>query len=196
MNSSSGNSSLSIAALLATILTLTTVPLMGAITIIMQGQFEATGGSVFGQNGTNLPVTSNLILDISSGPTVLSRSSGTSNETLYGYQFDAVTGVEMTFGTKTWDIAALDLLSPASGFEASLWLNANPTTESPTRAWMQLSDGEGSIQLGSLTIDPEVALQPTLSVVDYAGGGFGNTAVGSLDAIISIPEPTTTSLVS
>jgi hypothetical protein len=169
-------------------------PAEGAVTMTLHGQVDVLSGSVFGQTGLDIPITTTLTLNNSAASTILSPSDWAA-ESLYGYQFTGVTGVGVTFGSKMWDTAALDLLTPKAGFEGDIWFNVNLASGTPTIAWMQFSEGEGSIQFGSLTTNPDLALQSTISVVDYSGGGFGNTSIGFFSDI-TIPEPSTVILLS
>ena len=177
-------------ALITLIPALVAVPADGAsITITMSGKVDLlSGGSVFAQSGTDIPVTTTFDVDNSASFTILFPSDGAA-ETLYGYPSSALSGLGVAFGTKLWDATTIDLLTPKAGFSANAWFNADLASATPTKAWMQFSDGDGSIQFGSLTTSPNLALKSTVSVVDYSGSAFGTTAAASLDTIIAVPEP-------
>lgn len=158
------------------------------ISVTLNGTVDVLSGAVFGQTGTDLPVTTTFGVDSNTAVAIFTIADGAA-EDLYGYQATGLSGVNVTFGTKMWSLPDLDLLVPEVGFSAAVWFNANLATATPTRVWFQLSDSEGSIQFGSLTTSPAIALQPDISIVDATGGGFGATAAGLLDGITTVPEP-------
>lgn len=158
------------------------------VSVTLNGTVDVLTGTVFGQTGSGLPVDATF--EVSPAAVTIVTMADGADEDLYGYQAAALSDFDVSFGSKMWAIPDLDLLTPKIGFSANVWFNADLALgAAPTRAWLQFSDGDGSIQFGSLTTNPTIALQPFTSVVDTSGGGFGNIATATLNGITAVPEP-------
>ncbi|HPA19651.1 MAG TPA: hypothetical protein PLU30_18025 [Verrucomicrobiae bacterium] len=148
---------------------------------------------VFGLNGTNLPFKGSITLDTSNVPLVIPAGTIDGDDLyasdFYGYGAAAIIDMDISFGTKTWDVSAIDSIKPTPSFRAEIWFDAHLESASgPSFMWAYFTDSDSTLRLGE-SWAPPTQFGDTVRMVDWAwrsGSAFGSNL---LIERVFIPEP-------
>lgn len=167
----------------------------GAIVqVTFDGFLDADNDPVFGLLGSNLAFHGSLTIDTSIGPTVFIPSGTIDGDEVYvsdfcGYSSAAIVALDFTFGSKTWEIAAIDYSIPSPSFGANIWFDTDlEGVPEPSYVWAYFDDANSTFSLGSAYGHP-LRFGSTLNIEDETTGR--SIAFGSLLAVQRefIPEP-------
>jgi hypothetical protein len=171
------------------------------VQLSFSGTYNTFGGTVFGLSGSAVPynyqLTYNTSLDTNTlyFPTGALLGSDVTTHEWFGYSASGITATSLTFGTKTWTVAALSPRIPAVGVSADLWLDTDISVSPPTLGWAFFSDGGGKLQLGSgASAFGNIFMSPVSSVFD--GTVLPLSANSSNMSIQEVPEPATIGLLA
>jgi len=171
------------------------------VQLSFSGTYDTFGGTVFGLSGSAVPYNYQITYDTSLDTNTLYFSTGallgsdvTTHE-WFGYSASGITATSLTFGTKTWTVAALNPRIPAIGVSADLWFNTDISVSPPTLGWALFSDGGGKLQLGSgASAFGNIFMSPVSSV--FGGTILPPSANSSNMSIQEVPEPATIGLLA
>ena len=155
---------------------------------------------MFGLSGAAVPysysITYDMALDTNSFffPTGAALGSDVTTHDWYGYSASGITATTLTFGTKTWTVAALNPRVPAVGASADLWFGTDISQSAPTRCWVLFSQG-GTLQLGAgSSAFGQIFMSLVSSVFDPSAIPPGATS--SDLSIAAAPEPSIMALLA
>ncbi|MCC6356258.1 MAG: hypothetical protein IT577_20425 [Verrucomicrobiae bacterium] len=167
----------------------------GAIVqVTFDGFLDADTEPVFGLLGSNLAFHGSLTIDTSIGAPVFIPSGTIDGYDVYasdffGYSSEAIVALDLAFGSKTWEIAAIDYIKPSPSFGANIWFNTDlEGVPEPSFVWAYFADANSRFELG-IAFAPPLQFGDTLCIVDSTDRP--GTAYGSQLTVqrAFIPEP-------
>lgn len=165
------------------------------VVLNFNGVYDTAGNTLFGLSGAAVPfnyqITYDTSLDtdndfIASGSTV---GGNLTTHDWYAYSKSGITATSLTFGSQTWTTTDdfLPRVPSGSAFSADLWFDTDISLAAPTKAVMDLDNGNGNyLGFGEMTINGgELYITP----YSFVGNPIFEAQSTSFAIQSSVPEP-------